>query len=188
MNEVATQYPGIQRVVFSEDEIASRVRELGREIDAYYGPGDELLVIGLLKGAFMFASDLVRAIERPALKIDFVVASLYGKGTDASGEVQLVYDVQTEIEGRHLLVIEDVVDSGKTLSRVCDRLLRRSPRSLEVCALLHKHLARDLRYEPRWVGFSAPPDWLVGYGLDLGERYRHLPFVGALASEYERGL
>jgi len=96
--------------------------------------------------------------------------------------------VRTEIEARHVLVVEDVVDSGKTLSRVCDRLLRQSPRSLEVCALLHKHLARDLRYEPRWVGFSAPPDWLVGYGLDLGERYRHLPFVGALASEYERGL
>jgi len=188
MSEVATGYPGLQRVVFSEEEIASRVRQLGAEIDAFYPPEDELLVIGLLKGAYMFLSDLVRAIERPTLKVDFLTAALYGEGTDASGEVKLVRDVDAPVTGRHVLLVEDIVDSGKTLNRVGDVLLSKSPRSLEVCALLHKKATTGLRYEPRWVGFDAPSDWLVGYGLDLGERYRHLPFVGAIAVEEDRGI
>ncbi len=188
MSEVATQYPGLARVVFSEEEIAGRVRELAREIDAYYPEGEGLLVLGLLKGAFVFVGDLVRALSRPRLEVDFLVAALYGEGTDSGGEVRLLYDPETPVAGRHVLLVEDVVDSGKTLDRIGDELKRRGPRSLEVCALLHKRVAPRLRFEPRWVGFDAPPDWLVGYGLDLAERYRHLPFIGALAPADERGF
>jgi hypoxanthine phosphoribosyltransferase len=188
MSEVATRYPGIKRVIFSEEEIAVRVGELGREIDAFYPPDEELLFVGLLKGAFVFLSDLARAVNRASVKIDFLAAALYGEGTDPSGDVRLLYDMEAPIEGRHVLLVEDIVDSGKTLNRIGDELSCRSPRSLEVVAFLHKHVATNLRYEPRWVGFDAPPDWLVGYGLDLGERYRHLPFIAAVAPEGERGF
>jgi hypoxanthine phosphoribosyltransferase len=187
MSEIATSYPGLERVVFSEEEIAARVRELGREIDAFYPSGEGLLVIGLLKGAFMFTSDLVRALERPAVEVDFLTAALYGDGTDGGRDVKLLQDAKAAVADRHVLLVEDIVDSGKTLNRIGDEFGARSPRSLEVCALLHKRIAPELRYEPRWVGFDAPPDWLVGYGLDLGERYRHLPFIGAIAPEGERG-
>ncbi len=188
MSEVATGYPGLERIVFSEDEIARRVRQLACEIDAFYPPEAKLLVIGLLKGAYMFVSDLVRAIHRPNLQVDFLVAALYGEGTDASGEVELVRDIVAPVAGRHVLLVEDVVDTGKTLNRIGDLLVGKSPESLEVCALLHKKTATGLRYEPRWVGFDAPSEWLVGYGLDLGERYRHLPFVGAMAVEDDKGI
>lgn len=187
MSEALTRYPGLTRIVFSEAEIATRVTDLGREIDAYYPLGEELLLVGLLKGAFVFMSDLARAMGRPSLTVDFLVAALYGEGTDPSREVRLLYDIEAPIEGRNVMVVEDIVDSGKTLNRVCDELSRRAPRSLEICTFLHKRLATDLRYEPRWVGFDAPPDWLVGYGLDLGGQYRHLPFIAAVAPEAERG-
>jgi hypoxanthine phosphoribosyltransferase len=186
MSEVAT-YPGLKTILFGEDEIAERVRELGKKIDAYYPAEDEILVIGLLKGGFMFTADLVRAIGRANLKVDFVMAALYGRGTDASGDVRLLHGTELTVADRHVLVVEDVVDSGKTLNRICDELESGSPRSLEVIALLHKRLCTGLRHEPRWVGFDAPAEWLVGYGLDLGERYRHLPFVGAVTPEDARG-
>ena len=179
---------GITRIVFAADEIADRVQELGREINEFYPPDEELLVIGLLKGAFVFTSDLVRALDRRSLSIDFVRAALYGSGTDPSRDVEILQDLASPVAGRHVLLVEDVVDSGKTLNRVGDVLASRSPHSLEVVAMLHKRIATDLRYEPRWVGFDAPPEWLVGYGLDLGERYRHLPYVAVVAPEAERGI
>jgi hypoxanthine phosphoribosyltransferase len=188
MSEIAVSYPGIERVVFSEEQIAARVSELAVEIDSHYPADEELLVIGLLKGAFVFTSDLVRALERSTVIVDFITAALYGDGTDSRREVQLLEDVREPIEGRHVLLVEDIVDSGKTLNRVGDVLSARKPRSIELCAFLHKHIATELKYEPRWVGFDAPAEWLVGYGLDLGERYRHLPFVGAVATGDERGL
>lgn len=187
MSEIPERYPGITRVVFSGEQIAARVWEMGREIDAFYPPDEELLVIGLLKGAFMLVSDLVRAVGRPSVKIDFLTAALYGDGTDSSREVQLLHDAESPVEGCHVLLVEDVVDSGKTLNRIGDEITRRGPLSLEVCALLHKRIATDLRFEPRWVGFDAPHEWLVGYGLDLGGRYRHLPFVAAIDPGAKRG-
>jgi hypoxanthine phosphoribosyltransferase len=183
MSEPTATYPGLTRVVFSQVEIAARVQELARDIDAFYPVDEKIVVIGLLKGAFMFTSDLVRALARPSLEVDFLVAALYGDGTDASGDVHVLYDVATPVEDRHVLLVEDIIDSGKTLNRIGDALSEKSPRSLEVCAFLHKRIAGELRYEPRWVGFDAPPEWLVGYGLDLGERYRHLPFIGEIATE-----
>lgn len=188
MSELAVSYPGLERVVFSEEQIAARVRELASEIEAFYPADDDLLVIGLLKGAFVFTSDLVRALERPGVRVDFLTAALYGDGTDSSREVQLLHDVKESVDDRHVLLVEDIVDSGKTLNRIGDLLAARNPRSLELCTFLHKRIAIELRYEPRWVGFDAPADWLVGYGLDLGERYRHLPFVGAVTAGDERGL
>lgn len=168
----------VRRIVYTEDEIAGRVRELGREITRSY-PEDELLVLGLLKGSFIFLSDLVREIERP-LQVDFLVASSYGDSTVSSGNVRLLYDPETELEGKHILLVEDIVDTGRTLSRLMDLLQARKPRSLEICALLHKHVASELRYPARFIGFDAPNEFLVGYGLDHAENFRHIPYIASL--------
>lgn len=169
----------ISRIVFSAGQIAERVRAMGTEIAEHYPPEADLLVLGLLKGSFIFLGDLVRRIHRP-IHIDFLVASSYGSGTTSSGEVQLLYDPSAPVEGRHLLLVEDIVDSGTTLNRLAESLRARRPASLEVCALLHKRLADDLALEPRWVGFDAPEEFLVGYGLDHAEDFRHLPFIASL--------
>jgi hypoxanthine phosphoribosyltransferase len=154
------------------------VRELGAQITNVY-PDGELIVLGLLKGSYIFLSDLVRQIHRP-LQIDFVVASSYGDAMESSGSVRLVYDPETELSGKHILLVEDIVDTGRTLNRLMDLLQARNPRSLEICALLHKHVAQELRYESRFVGFDAPHEFLVGYGLDHAENFRHLPYIASL--------
>lgn len=169
----------VKEVVISAEEIARRVAELGREIDEFYRPGEEIVVIGVLKGTFIFVADLVRSIGRP-VQVDFLVASSYGGARASSGEVRLLYDPATPLEDRHVLLIEDVVDSGTTINKVVPHLLERGPRSLELCALLHKRLATGLALEPRWVGFDAPEAFVVGYGLDWDEDYRQLPFIGSL--------
>lgn len=176
---------GLRRVVWDEEAIRDRVAALGRAITGHYAPSGEgaetggpLLVLGLLKGSFIFLADLVRRIELP-LHVDFVVASSYGDGTTTSGQVDLLYDSATPLEGRHVLLVEDIVDSGTTLKRLMPLLEGRKPASLEICALLHKGLAA-LEKEPRWVGFEAPEEFLVGYGLDHREDFRHLPFIGSL--------
>jgi hypoxanthine phosphoribosyltransferase len=168
----------VKRIAFSSDQIAERVRELGKEITAKY-PDGQLLVLGLLKGSFIFVGDLVRHINRP-LQIDFIVASSYGDATTSSGNVRLVYDPETKLEGKHILLVEDIVDSGRTLSRLMDLLSARRPQSLEICALLHKHEATYLRYPVGLVGFDAPNEFLVGYGLDHAENFRHLPYIASL--------
>ena len=168
----------IRRIVYDESVIAERVRELGADITRAY-PDEELLVLGLLKGSFIFLSDLVREIRRP-LQIDFIVASSYGDATVSSGTVRLVYDPETELEGKHIVLVEDIVDTGRTLNRLMDLLQARKPRSLEICALLHKHVAAELRYPTRFVGFDAPNEFLVGYGLDHAENFRHLPYIASL--------
>ncbi len=169
----------IRRVVFEADAIGGRVREMGREITEAYPDGD-LLVLGLLKGSFIFLGDLVREIQRP-LQIDFVVATSYGNATVSSGEVRLVYDPETRLDGKHILLVEDIIDSGRTLNRLMQVLGARNPKSLEIGALLHKHIAPDLTVEPKFLGFDAPKEFLVGYGLDHAEDFRHLPFIASLA-------
>jgi hypoxanthine phosphoribosyltransferase len=169
----------VPRVVFDEATIARRVAELGREITAAY-PDGELLVLGLLKGGFVFIADLVRRIERP-LQVDFLVARSYGLETVSSGHVRLLYDPVVPLAGRHILLVEDIIDTGRTLSRLVDLLSARGPRSLAICALLDKHVAEHPPAEIRWVGFDAPPQFLVGYGLDQAEQFRHLPYIGALS-------
>jgi hypoxanthine phosphoribosyltransferase len=168
----------VRRIAFDEDAIARRVVELGREITNAYPDGD-LLVLGLLKGSFIFLSDLVRQISRP-LQVDFLVASSYGEGTVSTGTVNLVYDPETRLEGKDILLVEDIVDSGRTLNRLMTILQERKPRSLEVCALLHKRIAKDLTYDTKFVGFDAPNEFLVGYGLDHAENFRHLPYIASL--------
>jgi hypoxanthine phosphoribosyltransferase len=168
----------VRRIVYSQQQIGARVREMGEEIAAAY-PDGELLVLGLLKGSFIFLSDLVREIRRP-LQIDFLVAASYGDAMVSSGAVKLVYDPETELGGKHILLVEDIVDTGRTLNRLMDLLQARKPRSLEICALLHKHLAAELRYPTRFVGFDAPNEFLVGYGLDHAENFRHLPYIASL--------
>ena len=164
------------RIVYSAAEIAHRVARMGEEITAAYPRDADVLLLGLLKGSFVFLGDLVRRIRRP-LQVDFLVASSYGVGTRTSGKVELLYDPRAPMEGRHLIVVEDIVDSGTTLNKLCGALADRGPASLEICALLHKRIAPDLAWEPRWVGFDAPNDFLVGYGLDHAEDFRHLPFI-----------
>ena len=165
-------------VVLDAGRIATRVRALGAEIGRHYRNGD-LLVVGLLKGSFMFLGDLVRHIPRPH-QVDFIVASSYGAGTRSSGRLRLAYEPATVLRGKHILLVEDIVESGNTLNRLVRLLRRRRPRSLEVCALLHKHKAGALDLKPRFVGFAAPAEFLVGYGLDHAEDFRHLPYIASI--------
>lgn len=167
------------RIVYSEKEIAERVADMGAEIAAAYDADADLLLLGLLKGSFVFLGDLVRCIARP-LQVDFLVASSYGSGTTSSGDVKLLYNPTAPIAGRHIILVEDIVDSGTTLERLILDLEKRDPASLETCALLHKRIARNLGHEVRWVGFDAPNEFLVGYGLDHAEDFRHLPYIASL--------
>jgi hypoxanthine phosphoribosyltransferase len=169
----------LRRIVYSPDTIASRVREMGEQITGHYPEGEDLLVLGLLKGSFIFVSDLVREITRP-VQVDFLVASSYGAGTTSSGEVRLLYDSSADLRDRHVLLVEDIVDSGTTINRLVPLLEKRTPRSLKMVALLHKHAAPNLVLEPEWVGFDAPNEFLIGYGLDHSEDYRNLPFIASL--------
>jgi len=167
----------LNRVVFDAETIAARVRALGAEITRAY-PEGELLLIGLLKGSFIFLADLARAIERP-LAVDFLIASSYGAETVSSGEVRLLYEPAASLAGRHILLVEDIIDSGRTLASLLDRLRSRGPRSLAICALLDKRIAAPLP-DLRFVGFTAPPAFLVGYGLDHAEDFRHLPYIAEM--------
>ncbi|HST61332.1 MAG TPA: hypoxanthine phosphoribosyltransferase [Longimicrobium sp.] len=169
----------LSRVLFSEEQIAARVKELGEQITRDIPEGEDILVLGLLKGSFIFLSDLVREIRRP-IEVDFLIVSSYGSGTESSGELKLLYARQASIEGKHVILVEDIVDSGTTLNRLIPILEQRGPRSLEVCALLHKHIAKEMVREARWVGFDCPQEFVIGYGLDHSEKYRHLPFVGVI--------
>ena len=168
----------VNRVVYDEQQIAAKVRQLGDAITEAY-PDGELLVLGLLKGSFIFLSDLVRQITRP-LQVDFLVAASYGDKTYSSGNVRLLHDPETRLEGKHILLVEDIVDTGRTLSRLMELLKARNPRSLEICALLHKHVAHELKYPAKFVGFDAPNEFLVGYGLDHAENFRHIPYIASL--------
>ena len=168
----------IGAVIFDERAIARRVSELGVEIAQHYRDG-ELLVMGLLKGSFIFVADLVRKIPRPH-EVDFMIAASYGAGFRSSGDVQVRYDPETAVEGKHVLLVEDIIDSGNTLNRVSLLIRKRNPKTVEACTLLHKRVAKNLEVEPRFVGFDAPGDFLVGYGLDHAEDFRHLPFVASI--------
>jgi hypoxanthine phosphoribosyltransferase len=169
----------LSRIVYDETTIAERVAEMGHEISEAYPQNEPLLVLGLLKGSFIFMSDLVRHIHRP-LHLDFIVASSYGSGTVSSGNVNLLYDPSISLQNKHIVLVEDIVDSGTTLSRMVPMFEERGPLSLEICTLLHKHVAANLIREPRWVGFDAPNEFLIGYGLDHSEDFRNLPFIASL--------
>ena len=165
-------------ILVQADELAHRVRELAGEISRDY-EGRELLLIGVLKGAVFFLSDLMRHLEVNC-EVDFMAVSSYGSSTDSSGIVRILKDLDAPIEGRDVLIVEDIVDSGLTLSYLFRMLRARNPATLEVCALLTKPDRLKVAIEPRYVGFEIPNRFVVGYGLDYAERHRNLPFVAVL--------
>jgi hypoxanthine phosphoribosyltransferase len=167
----------IAEILVTEKEIQAKVTELGRRISDDY-QGKEVLLIGLLRGAIVFLSDLMRAIDIP-VQLDFIGISSYGARTE-SGAVRLVMDLETDIAGRHVLIVEDIVDTGKTLSYLMETLKARQPASLRICALLDKPDRRQVPIDVDYVGFEIPDRFVVGYGLDFAEGYRSLPFVGVL--------
>ena len=169
---------GVAEVLIEEDVLRSRVVELGDEISRDY-EGRELLLIGVLKGAVFFMADLMRQLTVPC-EIDFMAISSYGASTDSSGVVRILKDLDINIDGRDVLVVEDIIDSGLTLSYLMRNLEARDPASLEVCALLTKPERRELNVPVRYVGFEIPNRFVIGYGLDFAERYRNLPYVGVL--------
>ena len=175
--------PNIGEILVQADELAHRVRELGAEISRDYG-GRNPLLIGVLKGAVFFLSDLMREIEIPC-EVDFMAVASYGSATDSSGVVRILKDLDAAIEDRDVLIVEDIVDSGLTLQYLLRNLGARNPASLEVCALLTKPARRKVDLPTRYVGFEIPDRFAIGYGLDLGERYRNLPYVAALTERDE---
>jgi hypoxanthine phosphoribosyltransferase len=172
---------GVSEVLIDEDRLRARVVELGEEISADY-TGRDLLLLGVLKGAVFFMADLMRTLTIPC-EIDFMAISSYGAQTDSSGVVRILKDLDINIEGRHVLVVEDIIDSGLTLSYLMRNLEAREPATLEVCALLTKPDRREIDVPVRYIGFEIPNRFVVGYGLDFAERYRNLPYVGVLDSE-----
>jgi hypoxanthine phosphoribosyltransferase len=170
--------PEIGEVLVSADDLQRRVGQLGEEISRDYA-GRSLLLVGVLKGAVFFLSDLMRFIEVP-VEVDFMAVASYGSATDSSGVVRILKDLDVVIEDRDVLIVEDIVDSGLTLQYLMRNLGSRNPRTLEVCALLTKPGRRKVELPTRYVGFEIPDRFVVGYGLDYGERHRNLPFVAAL--------
>ncbi len=168
----------IERVLLSEEQLQQRVRELGEEISKEYA-GKEILMIGVLRGAVMFMADLARAIAVPVM-IDFMAVSSYGTSTSSSGIVRILKDLDEEVAGKHVLIVEDIIDSGLTLSYLVDNIKSRQPASVRICTLLNKPERRKVDLEVNYNGFVVPDEFVVGYGLDYAEKYRNLPFIGIL--------
>jgi hypoxanthine phosphoribosyltransferase len=171
----------VGEILIDADALRARIGELGEEVSAHYA-GQDLLLIGVLKGAVFFMADLMRHLTVPC-EVDFMAISSYGAQTDSSGVVRILKDLDINIEGRNVLVVEDIIDSGLTLSYLMRNLESREPASLEVCALLTKPARREIDVPVRWIGFEIPNRFVIGYGLDFAERYRNLPYVGVLSDD-----
>ncbi|ABR49053.1 hypoxanthine phosphoribosyltransferase [Alkaliphilus metalliredigens QYMF] len=175
----------IKETLFSQEEIAQRVEELGKQITADYNHEEGLVVIGVLKGASIFLGDLVRKIDRP-LSIDFMAVSSYGLSTESSGVVRILKDLDLEIEDKHILIVEDIVDTGLTLKYLTENLKSRNTKSIKVCTLLDKPARRKCDLPIDYIGFDIPDEFIVGYGIDYAEKYRNLPYIATLKSEVYR--
>ncbi|MFO7537959.1 MAG: hypoxanthine phosphoribosyltransferase [Chloroflexota bacterium] len=169
----------VQSVLIDEKQLQQRVRELAEEITADYANEEDLLLICVLKGGYVFLSDLSRALARPH-KLDFMAISSYGAGTASSGTVQIILDLKQPLTGRHVLIVEDIIDSGRTLDYMRRNLLTRGPASLRICTLLNKAERREVDVPVDYIGFDIPDEFVVGYGLDFGEIYRNLPYIAVL--------
>jgi len=168
----------IVEVMISEAEVHSRIAELGQQINEHYrNSGSEMVLVGLLRGSFMFMADLCRAIQVPH-EVDFMTASSYGNGTSSTRDVKILKDLDEDIRGKDVLIVEDIIDSGNTLSKVREILSLREPKSLAICTLLDKPERREVQVPVEYVGFSIPDEFVVGYGIDYAQRYRHLPYIG----------
>jgi hypoxanthine phosphoribosyltransferase len=174
-------HDAIERVILTEEEVQQRVRELGAEIAADY-EGNSLLLVAVLRGASLFVADLARAIDGP-VEIDFMAVSSYGSQTKSSGVVRIIKDLDEVIDGRHVLVVEDIIDTGLTLKYLLRNLASRKPASLEVVTLLSKPGKQRVPIDCKYTGFAIPDEFVVGYGLDYAEKYRNLPYIGVLKPE-----
>jgi hypoxanthine phosphoribosyltransferase len=170
--------PGVQRVLIPAEDLRARVDELGRQLRSDYA-GRTPILVGVLKGAVVFLADLMRAIDAPC-ECDFIAVSSYGASTRSSGIVELTKDLSVPIEGRDVLIVEDIVDTGRTLAYLLRNLETRQPRTVRVCALLDKVSRREVPVELDYVGFAIPDEFVVGYGLDFAGLYRNLPYIGVL--------
>lgn len=168
----------IQEILFSEAQLKSRVEEIARQIETDYA-GKEIMLISVLRGSFIFMADLVRSIQTP-LELDFVAASSYGSWAVSTGTVEMRLDLEKEIIGRHVLLVEDILDTGRTLSKLVTELKKRHPASLKLCVLLDKPERRVTEIEADYVGFTVPDEFVVGCGLDFNQKYRQLPYIGIL--------
>ena len=173
----------VLEVLVSEEELKCRVKELAAKIDADYA-GKKPLFIGVLKGSFVFMADLVRAVTLDST-VDFMAVSSYGSGTSSSGKIKIIKDLDSDIEGCDVIIVEDILDSGRTLSHLIEFLESRKPRSLRVCVLMDKPARREAKVEidPEYIGFTIPDSFVVGYGLDYDQMYRTLPYIGVLKPE-----
>lgn len=168
------------KVMISAEEIHAKVLELGKQIDAHYANSDkELVLIGLLRGSVIFMADLCRAIAKPH-ELDFMTVSSYGGGTTSSRDVKILKDLDGEIRGKDVLVIEDIIDSGNTLSKVLEILETRQPNSIQLCTLVSKPSRREIDLDVQFLGFEVEDKFIVGYGLDYDQKYRHVPFIGEI--------
>ncbi len=167
---------GIVEVLISREKVEARIEELAKEIEKDY-TGKNLVCVGLLKGSVMFMSDLIKAIDLD-LRIDFMKVSSYGSGTDSTGVVKILKDVDVDLAGKDVLIVEDIIDTGLTIVNVKDFLAKKNPNSIRVCTLLDKPSRRKVEVKGEYVGFEIPDEFVVGYGLDLDEKYRNIPFVG----------
>lgn len=168
----------IKKILFDEESIARKVEELANRIDQDY-PDGELLIVGVLKGASIFVSDLVRKIHRPVL-LDFIAASSYGMSSVSSGAVRIIKDLDYPVEGKHVIIVEDIIDTGLTLSYLIDNMIARKPKSIEICTFLDKPARRKVEVPVKYIGFQVPDEFIVGYGIDYAENYRNLPMVCTL--------
>lgn len=165
-------------VMISEAEIASRVAELGHQISEHYRESSsDMLLVGLLRGSFMFMADLCRSIDI-SHQVDFMTVSSYGNGTTSTRDVKILKDLDEDVRGKNVLIVEDIIDSGHTLSKVREILSLRGPKSMAICTLLDKPSRREVNVPVEYIGFSIPDEFVVGYGIDYAQRYRHLPYVG----------
>ncbi len=171
----------VSEVLLTEEQVKTKVSELAAQINRDYA-GKELIVVGILKGCFVFISDLVRGLDGE-VQVHFMQVSSYGSGTESSGQLQIKKDLSVDIAGKHVLIAEDIVDSGNTLVKLLPMLEARNPASLKVCALLSKPSRRQVEYDPDYIGFEIPDQFIVGYGLDCDERFRQLPYIGVVEIE-----
>ena len=174
-------YNDLKKILITKDEIDARIKELAAELDRDY-EGKRPLMVAILKGSIMFFADLLRAMTIP-LEMDFMAISSYGNKTKSSGEVRMIKDLDRSIEGRHLVIVEDIVDSGYTLSFLKRMLYSRHPESVKICTLLDKFECREIPLQPEYKGFDIGNEFVVGYGLDYAEKYRNLPEIGILKEE-----
>ena len=169
-------------VMISEQEVQDRVNELGKQITEHYKGSEDLVLVGLLRGSFVFMAELARAIDLTH-QVDFMTASSYGNSMESSRDVRILKDLDDDIQGKDVLLVEDIIDTGNTLTKVKGILSLRGPKSIEICTLLDKPSRREVEVDTKWIGFEIPDEFVVGVGIDYAQKYRHLPYIGKVVPQ-----